>query len=682
MILLLVPTQAHPLRIHHDLHVSLLPEQKRLVGTDRMTLHLDESRFLSFSLSGKAVVLKVALNGRAAAFTFRDGILSLGRIEPEEGGAAHLSIEYTAVFDDPVPSLPLNTDNPGYGVTGSVSEQGTFLQAGAGWHPALFPTDAATRVTYLLTVEAPSGVIAVSAGRSLGHETKERRTFSRWEVTHPIRGLSLSAANYVIDEREVGGVRIATYFFPESSHLSSRYLEATSRYITLYEGLFGAYPFDKFAVVENFFPTGYGFPSYTLLGSRVLRLPFILETSLGHEIAHCWWGNGVFVDYSKGNWSEALTTYVADYLYKELESEEKAREYRRQALRNYAALVDPREDFPLASFRSREDPVSKAIGYDKGAMVFHMLRRLIGEEAFWGALRDIYGEKLFQLVSWNDWRTAFERRSNSSLQVFFDQWVRRGGAPALSLSEVRERDEPCAVQGKVLQAGDAYELKTELLLETEISRLRRELRLSGNRAYFEFPCDSPPLRLFVDPDHHLFRRLSPHEIPPTVNSLKGSPSIVLVLSEGSGPGAKEDAVVFARSLGLKEYRIIRESDLVEEDRKKDLLLLGLPERQSILTDLPEGITLHRDGFVLNGTPFEEPSDSFFGVFDHPSRKGGVLALFYPLSREHAQTVARKVTHYGRYSYLAFRGEENVDSGTWITSQSPLIERWERPAREN
>ena len=97
------------------------------------------------------------------------------------------------------------------------------------------------------------------------------------------------------------------------------------RHIDRYEALHGPYPFEKFAVVENFFPTGYGFPSFTLLGSRVLRLPFIPDTSLRHEVAHCWWGNGVFVDAAGGNWCEGLTTYVADYLAKEEHSFEEAR---------------------------------------------------------------------------------------------------------------------------------------------------------------------------------------------------------------------------------------------------------------------------------------------------------------------------------------------------------------------
>ncbi len=47
---------------------------------------------------------------------------------------------------------------------------------------------------------------------------------------------------------------------------------------------------------------------YTLLGRTVIKMPFIVYTSLGHEIAHNWWGNSVFVDQKKGNWCEGLAT--------------------------------------------------------------------------------------------------------------------------------------------------------------------------------------------------------------------------------------------------------------------------------------------------------------------------------------------------------------------------------------
>jgi aminopeptidase N len=96
--------------------------------------------------------------------------------------------------------------------------------------------------------------------------------------------------------------------------LAGRYLEATARYLAMYEKLLGPYPYGKFALVENFWETGYGMPSFTLLGPRVLRLPFILHSSYPHEILHNWWGNGVFPDYGQGNWAEGLTAYLADHL--------------------------------------------------------------------------------------------------------------------------------------------------------------------------------------------------------------------------------------------------------------------------------------------------------------------------------------------------------------------------------
>ena len=328
-------------------------------------------------------------------------------MEPDERQRTiEVVITYEASFNDPVPMAPLNTDNPGFGVTASITPTGTFLLAGAGWYPDLVDG----RDTFpLLRVKAPEGVLAVTSGLGLGHTTRDGATFSEWRIDNPLRGLALSAAAYGVQEKKVGDVVAATYFLPRNQDLSAAYLDAIAAYLELYSELFGPYPFPKFAVVENFFPTGYGFSSYTLLGSTILRLPFILNTSLGHEIAHCWWGNGVFVNYEYGNWSEGLTTYVSDYLYKERESAAAARDYRLQALRNFTTLVPPAKDFPLARFTGRVDTATKAVGYDKGMMVFHMLRKAIGEEAFWGALRDVYRERLFQPTAWDDLRRAFEK---------------------------------------------------------------------------------------------------------------------------------------------------------------------------------------------------------------------------------------------------------------------------------
>jgi len=191
---------------------------------------------------------------------------------------------------------------------------------------------------FKLRVSAPRGIYAVTAGELIGHEDRDANSISTWK-TGPIgQGLSLSAGKYI-----VGRKRTAKSLFTHTSlrkPIPSRKPTSMLRPHTSnsMKRLHGPYPFPKFAIVENFFPTGYGFPSYTLLGASVLQLPFIPATSLRHEIAHSWWGNGVLVDYASGNWCEGLTTYVADYLSQEIASAADARLYRQQVLQTMRRL--------------------------------------------------------------------------------------------------------------------------------------------------------------------------------------------------------------------------------------------------------------------------------------------------------------------------------------------------------
>jgi len=400
---------------------------------------------------------------------------------------------------------------------------------------------------------------------------------------------------------------------------------------------------------------------------------------LGHEIAHSWWGTGVYADPARGNWCEGLTTYVSDYLLKEKESGAEALAYRQQLLRNYAVLVTPEDDFPLSQFRERTDPVTKAVGYDKGSMVFHMVRRLIGEEAFWSALRDVYRDRLFQTASWPDFQSAFEKRGNRSLARFFDQWVSRTGAPDLALDRVTRQKGSAGweVRGRILQKGPVYDLEARISLEGDQNNVeQKNLRLAGSETPFTLLGATCPRALKLDPDCDLFRRLSPSEIPPSVNAIKGSASLIVILSGQAGSGLREVAEELMVSLGVKRFRIRTEGTVPETElQESDILLIGLPEEKRLLAKAPDGVLLAEKNFTLSGRSYDEPSDAFFGVFAHPSAADRCLAVFLPLSVESARTAAAKITHYGRYSYLVFRGGENADKGLWPILDSPLVFRW-------
>src|SRR5258707_15462104 len=120
------------------------------------------------------------------------------------------------------------------------------------------------------------------------------------------------AAPFSEYSRDAGGVKAMAFLRKPDKALADRYLDATAQYLEMYRGLLGPYPYSKFALVENFWETGYGMPSFTLLGEQVIRFPFILHSSYPHELLHNWWGNGVFVDLAGGKWCVGLTAFLPD----------------------------------------------------------------------------------------------------------------------------------------------------------------------------------------------------------------------------------------------------------------------------------------------------------------------------------------------------------------------------------
>ncbi len=667
------PEPARAEGLHHDLRVLLYPSEGRLSGTDAITFESDEEELL-LGIAPSARILSIQMDGKEIPTENKRGVLAvpLGK----QSTRHRLLVKYDAVFRDPVPRPAFASDNPGYGVVGIIAEEGVFLLPGAGWYPSGMSPPASFR----LTVEAPEGMEAVTMGARVDRWTRDGLSGSRWEIRHATEAPALSAGYYLPEERNAGGIPVYTYFSEENRSLSPTYLDASAGFLKLYTGLFGPYPFEKFAVVENFFPTGYGFPSYTLLGGTVIRLPFIPQTSLGHEIAHCWWGNGVRVDASRGNWCEGLTTYVSDYLYEERKSEEQGAEYRRKLLRDYATLVPPDRDFPLSRFMGRVDPATRAVGYGKGAMVFHMARRRVGETAFWGALKNVFRERCFREASWSDFAAAFGAAGGRDLQPFFDQWVRRKGAPMVHLEAVREQptDGGRLVTGRLRQDSPAYDLEVPLRLTTASGSMDFTVTLDSSETDFSVKTDALPVELAVDPDAQVFRRLYDEEIPPVVNSIRGSESLVAVLSDHAEPWLAPAGRLLLDSLDQEGVPLIPEKDLGKMDLEgNDLIFVGrpsgLPPELSWpeIPDLPDPAS-----FTLQERTFDNPGDCLFEVVRRPGTRNKAMALFLPLSREAARSALPKIKHYGKYGYLVFRKGMNLVKGTRIPKSSPLIHRFQ------
>ena len=176
------------------------------------------------------------------------------------------------------------------------------------------------------------------AGKLLTENSGATTYRAQFELITPAEGIDLVAGPYHVDQRVTGNVAVRTYFHPEIDELSADYLTAAHGYLARYSSTIGSYPYAGFSIVSSPLPTGLGMPSFTYLGIEVLRLPFIRTTSLGHEVLHNWWGNGIVADHASGNWAEGLTTYMADHELAARRDREQGAEMRVGWLRDYAAL--------------------------------------------------------------------------------------------------------------------------------------------------------------------------------------------------------------------------------------------------------------------------------------------------------------------------------------------------------
>jgi aminopeptidase N len=651
--------------LHQDLVVTLDPATRSL--DVQATLRQTEGTAgwpAVLLLASSAQITSLSADETPLPIDFSGGRLSIARVSK----ARQLQLAYRVAFADPVPQDPVGIEDPSYGVSATIGPKGAFLSAGSFWHPIV----PAGESLFTVTISASGGLTGVTAGRLLDYDVDGDRVLTRWQTTLPQSSLALAAGHYRLQQDRLDGIQLLTFMSERNAPLASGYLASVREYLAVYQDLFGPYPYEKFAVVENFYPTGYGLPGWTLLGSNVIRLPFIRTTSLPHEIAHAWWGNAVSIDYSSGNWGEGLATYVADYYLKERSDPQAALEYRRKILRDYASLIGPQDDMPLVDFRGRMSKRDQAIGYGKAAMVFHMLRNRIGDAAFWQALQAIAHDGRGQRYGWKDLQRHFQNVANEDLTPFFRQWLERSGAPRLQLAETgfKRVADGWQVSGTVRQGKPVYALDAPLELVTEQQVYHQIVALDSTESTFVFTVAERPVSLSVDPENHLFRQLYPEERPATVNDLRASRRPLVVVSRGADRllAASRDLL---RGLQWQDAEVLDEAGILAAmPTDRDVLFLGWPQSARLQPQKTAEVSALLPEQPVDGKLNLDPNRVLFLV-QKPPGQDRVKAYFLPGSSEAAVDTARRIPHYGRYSYLVFEAGRNQIKATWEPRGSPL-----------
>ncbi|MEN8130627.1 MAG: M1 family aminopeptidase [Pseudomonadota bacterium] len=545
-----------------------------------------------------------------------------------------------------------------------------------------YPNFGEQLVSFSLQVKLPEQWTVISQGERTQNRSQGNKTIVQWVETHPQDDIYLIAGPYHEYQGRSPVAQIMVFLHNDDQNLATRYIEATKRYLRLYHRLLGPYPYAKFAMVENVLETGYGMPSFTLLGPAVIRLPFILYSSYPHEILHNWWGNSVYVDYTQGNWSEGLTAYLADHLLKEQQG--KGAKYRRQALQKYTNYVSEQSDFPLSEFRSRHGQASQAIGYNKALMLFHMLRLRLGDETFIEGLRLFYQQNRFKRAGYSELRECFEAVSQHDLEPMFAQWIERRGAPVLSLRDVRMRREggDTIVEADIEQTQDAapYSLDVPLAVGVAGDRgiIEKTISLSKKQQHISLRVPGQALYLQIDSRFDLFRRLDPRELPASLGQVFGAERKTLVLPAMASAELRQAYRALAQrwAAGNPAVEILWDNDLQVLPRDRSLWFFGWENRfrDLIARTLKDQPLVRQNQWLRIGEQiFKRENHSLVLTAKHPNDPQRAIAWLGTDRLQALPGLARKLPHYSKYSYLSFTGDRpSIEhKGQWDVTNSPL-----------
>jgi len=385
------------------------------------------------------------------------------------------------------------------------------------------------KMTSELRVSVPNGFVALSNGELLESQTpagKKPWTYHfRLDKPHPSYLLTLVAGNFtIIDDRpaDLGKskqVPVRYYVPPARKKDTARSFGETPRMIELFSRLTGVpFPWQRYSqiVVSDFIFGGMENTTATTMYEHVLLderavLDITSNDLVAHELAHQWFGDFVTCrDWSHAWLNEGFATFMEHV---EREDRLGRDEY------DYGVSSDNDTYLHEASARYSRPIVCRDYAepidlfdrhlYEKGGLVLHMLRRELGDDAFWTGVRQYLEAHAYGVVETNDLQRALEKVSGRSLERFFDSWVYRPGHPELKV-KVGWDDGLLSISVKQTQKlGDTAEFHFELEVEIGtrgggVSRHKKSVRAASDTFVIQlaerpaFVAFDPELRVLGD----------------------------------------------------------------------------------------------------------------------------------------------------------------------------------------
>ncbi len=504
--------------IHYVFRLTLADGSNEIAGEATVQLRLAADNLAEALLDlasarerGGMTVSSVTIGGGAASFSHENDRLRITLpAGAKKGQDVSLTIRYRGV---PAEGLRLIPNI--HGERTIFSEN--WPNRARHWLPMIdHPYDKATGE---FIVTAPAHYQVISNGL-LVEETDlaDGRRRTHWKQSVPISSwlYALGVARFTVHHAGLTqGVPLQTWVFPQDRDAGLTLFEETTRHaMAFFTERIGPYSYEKLANVE-----AAGLSGGTEHASAIFYGEKSVTKGRGpvvHEVAHQWWGNAVTERDWDDVWlSEGFATYFT-LLFTEHAS---GRDAFVGGLRTSRATVLETErklpDTPVVH-RNLSDMgrVLNALVYQKAGWVLHMLRGLVGTEAFWKGIREYYRRYRDGNASTDEFRAVMEQAAGRDLRWFFDQWLTRPGTPRVEgdwrFDAARKRVDVEVSQGV---PGDPYHLPIEIGIVMKAGDLPRieRFELNDRRATFSIAADAEPAAVILDPNTWLLHEggLSP-----------------------------------------------------------------------------------------------------------------------------------------------------------------------------
>jgi aminopeptidase N len=431
-----------------------------------------------------------------------------------------LTFEYEGQLENadnsPVPGLKL----------AYIGDDTSYLFYAGRWFPVSgYGTN---RFTSTISVTVPAHMIVIGSGQSSVVDAPPSKkpnasvlptktfTFVSSKASFPgtiVAGVF--APDYKSDE---AGLDVHVYFKPTHQSLAPTYTTTTVQEFTYFLTLYGLPPSQKLTVVE--------LPADTLpylWAPEIAGLagPSITEKTnyrlLADAIAHQWWGVSVSPT-TKDDWwlSDGFSRY-SEAMYVENAAGAAGLE---EAVKDMSVGALAYDTVPLSS-ASKLDIFStefQSLTTDKGAMILHMLRWVLGEDKYNKTMREFAAEYAGKSATTDDFRDIAEKNYGSQLTWFFSQWLDSTGAPEFKVKYTtyrlggnfakesksqQERSPGFRVTGEISQDLDLFRMPVDLRIDTDGKTENQKVEVVGTNSPFSIETFGRPRRISVDPDHRV-----------------------------------------------------------------------------------------------------------------------------------------------------------------------------------